>query len=464
MPAKASAKSRALFRTPDDPDQVEDDLDQAEDEHEEDASFHGPPRARGARLDYSVLRALAAEGSNQSEEKQEEEEETKKEHSGEEVHGEYERDASDATPLSKQSFLSHLKADDHLRFLAMAPLTRGDALRNMSPLDRIIFEVIVLLTPLLLIRKIWQFAQKSAQWLWARTARLTGSHTSIAVGHQRGTPIMKGPYESIYFKFKGNRASMWGSGKEVYATQCYCNDFNRIVTNVFREQRRSGQIQETMEDGEHNGYFIFRNQKIPVADINDEPSVEVRHYGLLIDPWNHHRGVSPDGVVFINGLAVGVLEVKCAYAQDKSLYVNIKPYYIDQIMSELYLGHLYWPTAHWVDFVVWSPQHFTVDTFTFDAAYYYGWYAPRELKYYFRIYLKTLSERLYHVTQEETKNSNPTLEDVRRQAEKDFVMPEAPPPPPPSTFAPAPASPTAAAAAPLDPDWQQHLLQIDLDA
>jgi len=401
------------------------------------------------------------EEKKEKEETEEEESVKKKEEEEEEVHGSYERDEEDTSTLAKQSFLNKLKAENHLAFLSMAPIMRGDALRNMSPLDRIVFEVIIILTPLLLITKIWQFAQKSAQWLWARTARLTGSHTSIAVGHQRGTPIMKGPYESIYFKFKGNKASMWGSGKEVYATQCYCNDLKRLVTEVFREQRRSGAIQATMEDGENNGFFIFRNQQIPVANINDEPSVEIRHYGLLIDPWNHHRGVSPDGIVCINGVVVGVLEVKCAYAQEKSLYVNIKPYYIDQIMSELYLGHLYWPTAHWVDFVVWSPQHFTVDTFTFDAPYYYGWYAPRELKYYFRIYLKTISEKIYNTAREEKKGEEPNLEDFRRVAEREFTMPDAPPPPPPPPS--TPKSPQTQSQHIPDPDWDQQLLLLDVD-
>ena len=49
-----------------------------------------------------------------------------------------------------------------------------------------------------------------------------------------------------------------------------------------------------------DGYFIFRNQKIPVPDINEDPTVEVQHFGLLIDPWNHHRGVSPGWGKFLS--------------------------------------------------------------------------------------------------------------------------------------------------------------------
>jgi hypothetical protein len=406
-----------------------------------------------------------------------------------EVHGEYERDETDAPPMRRKSFLAGMDPSDNLAWLRLPPLTRGDALRGMNPIERMVFEFLIIMTPLLLVSKVWQFAQKSAAWLWARTGRLTGSHTGTAVGHQRGTPVLKGPYESQYFRFKGNVASRWGSGKEVYATQCYVNDFNRLVTSVFREQRQSGSIQRTMADGRHDGYFVFRNQRIPVADIDQEPNVEVRHYGLLIDPWNHHRGVSPDGVVFINDLAVGVLEVKCAYAQEKSLYVNIKPYYIDQIMTEMYIGHLYWPTIQWVAFCVWSPDHFTSDVFTFDAKYYYQWYGPRELKYYFRLYLKALAEKVYLTAQQESGEHNPCPDSIRRVIERDYTLPDIPvaPPTPPHTPLPTTVLYAEATDAPpgyvansgqgslgssgshcgteaqMSTEWARQLLEMDLD-
>jgi hypothetical protein len=436
---------------------------------------------RDSNLPYAKITTNEHKSRDKGEqEKEDEGEEEEEEEQKEEVHGEYERDEdSERVPgLAKKSFLRNLEPDDHQRFLAQAPMTRGDALRNMNPIERMIFDFLIILTPIILLSKIWQFPQKSGPWLWARTGRLTGSHTGVAVGHQRGTPVMRGPYESTYMKFKGNKASMWGSGKEVYATQCYVNDLKRLVTTVFREQRKSGAIQATMADGEHDGYFIFRNQKIPVADINDEPSVEVRHYGLLIDPWNHNRGVSPDGVVFINGVAVGVLEVKCP-DQGRSLYLNIKPYYFDQIMSEMYIGHLYWPTIHWVDYVVWSPRNFTVDTFTFDARYYYGWYGPRELKYYYRLYLKTLGEKMYLLAQQETQDITPNDETIRKVIEREFTMPKFQPPP---VVAPPPShtvfaddsvlttqsgqgqmhsiSPTKTS---IDPDFERQLLEMDLD-
>jgi hypothetical protein len=350
-----------------------------------------------------------------------------------EVRGAYERDESDVPPLAKQSRLRRLKAADHLAFLASAaPASRGAALRSMGELERLIYEFLVVLVPAGLLRRIWQFPQKSAAWLWARTGRITGSSTGNAVGHNRGTPVLKVAYEAVFAKFKGNIASEWGAGKEVYAVQSYVNDLNRLVTREFRDQRRRGLVVQRRDaaraagggSGDRGcGWFAFRNQRVPVPDVDADPIVEVRHYGLLIDPWNHQRGVSPDGVVFVNGVAVGILEIKCPFAKNKSLYVNIKQYYFDQLMCELYIGHLYWPTCHWLDFVVWAPQAFTVDTYTFDAAYFFGWFAPRELRYYFALHLTTVAERITLLARQEFRTQNPSQDQLAAVVRREFALP-----------------------------------------
>lgn len=335
----------------------------------------------------------------------------------EEIHGEYERDESETPDMAKRSFLAKVTMEDHQRFLNLPPMTRGEALRGMGILDRMIYEMLILLSSLTLLCTIWQYAQKSTLWLWARTGRITGSTTAAAVGHQRGTPVCKAAYQSLWTKFKGNVASQWGSGKEVYATQCYVNDLLRIVVTEFRKQRREGKVQKTKS-------FVFRGQTIPVPDVNQDPVVEVRHYGLFIDPWNHHRGVSPDGVVFINDVACGALEVKCAYADRFALYANIHPYYYDQIMCELYLCNRYWPTIRWLDFQVWAPDNFVVDTYTLNTDYFFHWYAPREIRYYFRLFLKAMSEKMCFTAEQETKPGvKPTDEHVRNVMKKQFAMP-----------------------------------------
>jgi hypothetical protein len=362
----------------------------------------------------------------------------------EEVHGAYERDDSAVLELGRKSCLYRLQAGHHLYFLAERPLGRREAMLGMTWLERLIYENVIMLSSPAELARIWQYPQKSPEWLRARVGCITGSTTGTAVGHQRGTPILRGAFDTHYAPFLGNIASAWGSGKEVYGTQCYVNDLQRLVTRVFRLQRRSGALAATMTDGWSNGWFTFRGQQIAVPDIDKDPVVLVRHYGQIRDPWNHHRGVSPDGVVFINNIPVGVLEVKCAFANQKALYVNVRPYYYDQLMTELYTGHLFYPSIRWLDFVVWSPLAFSVDTYTFDARYYYLWYAGRENRFYFRVHLKALAEKVFlTVAATLPSGTNPSI----AQLERAVLALSTPPPPappraqPPSFFSDPPTDP-----------------------
>ena len=245
--------------------------------------------------------------------------------------GEWAQDETDANEGAASSWLNEVSADQNLQWLAEAPpRTRGEALRRMSPVERMVFTFLVRLKPLSLLSRIWSLPQKSEAWKWARTGRITGSSTGSAVGQQRKTRVKKVAYSAVYLKFKGNVATVWGSGKEVYATRCYANDLQRVVTECYRAQRRSGAVEASAttvnspEGGSRVEYsFVFRNQRIPVTDIDADPVVEVRHYGLLIDPWNHWRGVSPDGVIFINGIPCGVLEAKCSFGITSRFVVGL---------------------------------------------------------------------------------------------------------------------------------------------
>jgi hypothetical protein len=109
----------------------------------------------------------------------------------------------------------------------------------------------------------------------------------------------------------------------------------------------------------------------------------------------------------------------------------------------LYIANRFWPSIRWLDFVVWSPRNFTVDTYVFDTEYYFKYYAPRELKYYFGLYLPTLAERVLYLAQQISDSRFPAKQFVRQALVKLFVMPAvAPPPetqpPPPETQPPQP--------------------------
>ena len=156
-------------------------------------------------------------------------------------HGQYDSDdKSDKTGLSRRSFLFRMDMDKHRQFLRQASWTRSSVLKNLGMIERSIYEFLILLKPVSLISAIWRFPQKSAQWHWARTCRLTGSVTGAIAGQQRGTPVCRAPFDTIWLKFKGGPATIWGSGKKLYGTQCYIDDFQRVVVGEFRRQRKLG--------------------------------------------------------------------------------------------------------------------------------------------------------------------------------------------------------------------------------
>ncbi len=329
--------------------------------------------------------------------------------------GQFEREESRLEGASESRY-ARTNTALHQAFLEKPCPVRGDALRSMTPIEQMIFNYVVAIRPANLLQTISRFPQKSAEWKWARNGRITGSATGPAIGYHRKSPALKAAWASIYTTFKGCAPTEWGSGKEVYAVRCYIEDLNRLVSKVFRAQRKSGIVAKT-------NTFVFRGQTIPVPDINCDPIVSIRHYGLLIDPWNHFRGVSPDGIIVINGVVAGCLEVKCPFGKQKSLYPIIPKYYFSQLQCEMYISRIFWPDVRWLDFVVWSPYGWTCETVPFEEDWFNNYYAPRELRYYFSAYLPLLAEKCFYQTKKAFRTATPTMENVATMLARIFAFP-----------------------------------------
>ncbi len=273
----------------------------------------------------------------------------------------------------------------------------------MTPVERAFYEYTILLSPAdLLIAKISTFGQKTEPWKWARKGRMTGSTVASSVGHgydnrplkQAKDAAIDKPFKKPVAYGKGPSPMDWGSGKETYAGQCYINDLQRLVSKVFREQRLAFFRDPTTKD-QTMTHFVFRDQRIPVPNIFIDPQVQIIAYNLLIQPMNHHRGCSPDGVVFINGMPCGCIEIKCPSPYGGNhLHPLTKSYYYDQLMAELYLTGNFWKTVGWVDAINWTTRWWYVETFVLDTEYFYEWYLPRELRYYFSAFLPLVSQHL----------------------------------------------------------------------
>jgi hypothetical protein len=55
----------------------------------------------------------------------------------------------------------------------------------------------------------------------------------------------------------GSDAKDWGTGKEVYAVECYVNDLSEQVTKTFRKQRLEF-YRDEKNQGQQMTHFIFR--------------------------------------------------------------------------------------------------------------------------------------------------------------------------------------------------------------
>jgi len=256
--------------------------------------------------------------------------------------------------------------------------------------------------------------QKSQQWLSLRYGRFTGSIASSLVGHNShdnplpacNKVIKKIPrpelelegtnnhefnddgehekYESKRFKAFKVEAMEWGAAKEAYASQCYCTYQYEQCTKAYRRQRlewvKNGfQIQDWKT-------FQYREVKFPVLDFKQDPVVEIRNWSFLRDT-KVHRGISPDGILVINGIVLCCIEIKCPFAQKHAIHACFEASYYDQLQCEIYLLKQYWPSIQCIDYINWSPTQWTLDTFVFDQDYFMNWYLPREARMYFSVFL-----------------------------------------------------------------------------
>jgi hypothetical protein len=318
---------------------------------------------------------------------------------------------------------ARLAEELHTEFLKRPCRTRSEYLASMSASERIVFDEMTGLKDLSEIREIVKHPQKSAEWLNARKARITGSvaATSVGLGSKKERMLCKAR-DMVYKKFKSNPLMDWGVENESNGAFSYIQDLREIINETYKQQRKE---QESRKQPFKS--FKFRGFEIPVLDPDALPTVILAPFGLVLDPYNHWRGISPDGVIVVNGIPIGCLEIKCPwgdyYKKDHAIYVNIPKYYYPQLQAELYTCNLIFPTVTWIDFVVWSPQHFTVDTFVFDSPFFFGWYAKREMRFYFEAFLPILAEKVRKdfVTKLETMTSTIETEEYYVKEFRKFV-------------------------------------------
>jgi putative phage-type endonuclease len=210
-----------------------------------------------------------------------------------------------------------------------------------------------------------RFEQRTPEWFSSRQYRLTGSNFGSACGKNPWSSPAKLLQQMLWPDiFKGNAACDWGTAKEPVACERYEKETGAKVV--------------------HTGLVV------PVA-----------HGGIF--------GVSPDGIVVEGKKSVGCIEIKCPFS--KRVYPSIPPMYMCQMQG--IMGFLKLP---WCDFVVWTPDDFSIERVPFDKPFFDD--MVQEMKEFYhskfipRLELKEAGKLEYgeiDVIQEYTPRSPPPL-------------------------------------------------------
>jgi len=226
------------------------------------------------------------------------------------------------------------------------------------------------------ILKIRQFPQHlegsgeaNPLWLNARKHLLTGSRYGAAAGNNKYCRPEQLCADMLWNTFQGNQMTRYGNDHEDDAAGVY-------------EQTTMVRLLQTDQDVSQ-----FR----------------VDYTGLNIcmpHPW---LGMSPDGVVYLPGGEVRLLEIKCPWslrhrrAGDSRFYRQeklqngargpIPKYYFDQIQGGMGLFNLNGVPMTSCDFVVWTSEETQITNIPFDQNYFENDLFPKLSTFYFDTYV-----------------------------------------------------------------------------
>jgi hypothetical protein len=209
------------------------------------------------------------------------------------------------------------------------------------------------------IRRIANMVQRSLGWKINRIGRMTASAFASYLNHNSyKTP--KGQLDEVTTENvnEDNEAMKWGRDHEDEARNDYISQERPKVAAFVREARAKNQ-----------STFRYANRDFPVhlpaeskAPDTPESWFFVTELGLLLDEDHQHLACSADGLIWVMGRLVGILEIKCPYK--KQLYPVIPIYYYDQLMANCKRFNL-----AYCDFFVWIPNATSLSRFEYDPNY-----------------------------------------------------------------------------------------------
>lgn len=219
--------------------------------------------------------------------------------------------------------------------------------------------------------------QGSAEWLRNRVGACTASNAGAYVGHS--------PYDSplhLAKKLVQNKSTLenvftrFGHEIEPYGREYYQARIRRIVLSLWEEARRKGQD-------------TFRYRRRTFSATGDAPILEVKaDTGSIVHQQYDHLRCSMDGLIYLNGILIGILEIKSSLA---GTHWIMKLAHFDQIQFMLYVIKSHWQDVDECDYAVCDGLDESIEPIRYNQEYTETWLMPRIQRFYFKLLLPGLA-------------------------------------------------------------------------
>ena len=284
------------------------------------------------------------------------------------------------------------KRVENCKFLSEPRLELQNYIDNLTPKQRVYFFG-QCKHRLLRYKTFRRLSQGTPDWLACKQECCTGSIGPSMVGHNEHEPPLKTRDHMLHPEDRDEKDNSFskfmkehGHKTEEIARKDYQKEVENALQIVFDSYEGNFPVN-------HAGlpYILFCNIQLPIHN-HCVPKIHIEVNGFVLDlnmPW---RGVSLDGIVYVDGIPRWIVEIKCPVAKQYALWVLFKTCYYDQLMNNLHCIRQHHPTVEFCHVYVYSVQEMGrrcsfMEPFYFDAAYFYEWYMPRELHFYFTQFL-----------------------------------------------------------------------------
>lgn len=198
-----------------------------------------------------------------------------------------------------------------------------------------------------ILRQSKSVEQGSQEWLSLRKPLLTASNFSKVIGWSPYARERKSiVHEMCYGTFKGNAATRYGNSRESFACDQFEKEQRAKIWSAIVLARQDPERRKKIRYGGKD-YLIPHGLLYGTRDWSDSKHLfKCVESGLAIHEVHKWMGASPDGILYLFDVAVGLLEIKCPRSGP---YATMRSYYYGQLLGNCYMHKL-----DFIFFYVWS--------------------------------------------------------------------------------------------------------------